>query len=358
MKINILLGGISKKQMPTGGYKVVYQYANKLSKKNNVTIYYTLENGKNERKVNPILWIALKKLYFLFNLKKYPNWFKLNKNVKQKVVTSFDEKNIKNGDVCIATAIKTSEYLNKYSEKKGKKVYFIQDFENWNGISSKEVTDSYNFDMKKIVISNWLKNIVDKYSNSKSIFIPNGIDDSIFYVKNNIENRNNHSICMLFHKDERKNCKMGLEIINKLKENYQDLEVYLFGYPDRPSYLPDWINYIQNANEQEVAKIMNKSAIYMCTSLQEGYGLPGLEAMFCGCALASTKCKGVLEYANNNNSMLCETNDLNEMFNNIVTLMNDNKKRIEIAKKGNIENKNRTLKISSELFEREIEMEK
>ena len=96
----------------------------------------------------------------------------------------------------------------------------------------------------------------------------------------------------------------------------------------------------------------------MCTSLQEGYGLPGLEAMFCGCALASTKCKGVLEYANNNNSMLCETNDLNEMFNNIVTLMNDNKKRIEIAKKGNIENKNRTLKISSELFEREIEMEK
>ena len=56
--------------------------------------------------------------------------------------------------------------------------------------------------------------------------------------------------------------------------------------------------------------------------------------------------------------MLCETNDLNEMFNNIVTLMNDNKKRIEIAKKGNIENKNRTLKISSELFEREIEMEK
>ncbi len=41
--------------------------------------------------------------------------------------------------------------------------------------------------MKNIVVSNWLKNIVDKYSKAESTLISNGIDNRVFFDQGGIE---------------------------------------------------------------------------------------------------------------------------------------------------------------------------
>ncbi len=49
---------------------------------------------------------------------------------------------------------------------------------------------------------------------------------------------------------------------------------------------------------------MNISHIFISTSWWEGFGLPSLEAMACGCALILTDAGGVNEYAIANENCL------------------------------------------------------
>lgn len=53
---------------------------------------------------------------------------------------------------------------------------------------------------------------------------------------------------------------------------------------------------IENMTEQEVALIMQKSAIFLSFSYQEGFGLPAAEAMACGCVVVGYSGRGGNEY--------------------------------------------------------------
>ena len=166
--------------------------------------------------------------------------------------------------------------------------------------------------------------------------------------------RNNYSIIMLYHKERIKGCEYGLEIIKKLKNEFPELQVQLFGFPDRDSNIPEWVKYKQDANEMDVAKLMNENAIYMCTSLQEGFGLTGLEAMACGCALITTDFKGVLEYANHENSLISRIDNFEEMLNNVRELLNNKERRIMIAKNGLKTVKTKSINIKCDEFKKAI----
>lgn len=348
MKINFFLGRILKGA--AGGYKVVYQYSNYLaSKGHDVHIYYTLMNGENGKHIPKFLACLIRRILFIG----YPKWYKLDKNVSQSAVKNFSEKYIRDADISIATAAITANPVYKLSNSKGKKVYFIQGYENWSKTSADGcVEDTYKLGMNNIVVSRWLKEIVDNNSTTEATLIPNGIDLNVFTIDNSIEKRFPHSISMAYSNGVTKGCEYGLEIIKKLKEKYNDLEVNIFGNCNPPKNLPIWINYKKNAMETEVIEILNKSSVFMCTSIEEGFGLPGLEAMACGCALVTTNCCGNMEYANKDNSMISNPKDVQTMYENIDKLLSDNKFRVQLAKKGNEQAKTKGLKASQESFER------
>lgn len=349
MKINIYLPEIYRGI--AGGYKIIYQYANFLSKSNDVCIYYNLNNGKNSKNIPPKLCVFYRRLLFI----NYPYWFKLNKNIKQKCILNISDDNIRDADISIATAAITANDVAGLSIKKGKKIYFIQDFENWGSTSDDFLYKSYSLGLNNVVISKWLKTIVDEHSKKESILLRNGIDIDKFKIYNDIKNRDNHSIAMLYHNRLNKGCKEGLEVLYRLKKDYPDIKVTLFGSPKKPKSLPTWIRYIRNASEDEVIDILNNSAIYLCTSKSEGFGLPGLESMACGCALITTNCLGVLEYANNSNSLISDRDDYEDLYNNIKLLFDNSTKRIKLAKKGNKDVQDFSLKKSMKLMEELIQ---
>lgn len=350
MKVNFYLPGLSIFPKACGGYKVVYQYANYLSENgNDVHIYYDAKKGKNTHHFPAIIYYLIKKI--IIN-PKFPYWYSVNKKVKQKVIYDISNNRVREADVSIATAVDTVYQVSNLDSQKGRKFYFIQDIDNWYGWSNEEVYKTYELDMNKIVVSKWLKKIVDKYSAKEAILVPNGIDiNNTFKVKNKIENRKNHSIVMLYHTEKRKNSEFGISLIKRLKEKYQDLDAHLFGFPNRPDNLPAWIKYSHNLNENEVSEVMNENSVFICTSLKEGYGLPGIEAMACGCALVTTDCEGILEYANSENSMI---SNIDNMYNNICKLFDNEEKRIEIAYSGVRDIKSFDLNIACKKFEKMI----
>ena len=298
--------------MPTmrivGGYKMVYEYANYISKKGyKVCIMYNGCKGNNSRNFPRWIVYAIRKFLGFFG----PTWFKLDKHIDKKVIPSFDVKKIPKTKRIVATTAVSSRFINRLKID-AKKYYFIQDFENWE-ISDEEVIETYKYDMTKITVAKWLKNKVDNNSMDKAIYIPNGLNTKVFRMIKKTGERYPHSISMLYHLDERKGVDIGFRVINKLKKIYPDLVVNMFGSFDKDEQWPEWIKYTKNASPEQVSEIMNDSRVFLCTSRIEGYGLTGLESLFCGCSLVSTNCRGVLDYASEKSALICDVDDVENL---------------------------------------------
>lgn len=290
-----------------GGYKIAYEYANYLAKNGlDVSIIYNAHDGENSKGLPKFIIMLLRWMIGTLG----PHWFKLSFGINKIVVPHFTDKTFLGYDIVIATATETAEYVNKAT---GKKVYFVQDFENW-GRSREDVLNTYRLDMKKITISKWLKEIIDSVSESEAVYVPNGIDNEVFLEKIPYDERGKHTLCTLFHWDQRKGCDVALRIIYKLKEHYPDFEAFLFGAPKRENEWPEWIHYTEKAKPEEVADAMNRAKVFLCTSRQEGFGLTGLESIFCGCVLVTTDCQGIREYASQKNAYLCGVNHEQDLF--------------------------------------------
>lgn len=308
--------------MPTtkivGGYKMVYEYANYISQCGySVCIVYNAVKGRNSRNLPRLFVYIIRKIIGKYG----PSWFELDKNVDKRVIPMFNEKYLPDTKRIVATTAESAIFVNDV-QKNVKKYYFIQDFENWS-ISTDMLYKTYNYDMKKIVVAKWLKKVVDMHSNEESVYIPNGINTDIFKITKKIEQRHSHSVALLYHLDERKGCDVSFKVLDKLKVRYPDLIVNMFGSPEECREWPEWIHYKRNASPKEVSVIMNNSAVFLCTSRMEGYGLTGLESLFCGCVLVSTDCLGVKEYVTEKSALLCEVDNSELLFKHICYAFED-----------------------------------
>ncbi len=72
-----------------------------------------------------------------------------------------------------------------------------------------------------------------------------------------------------------------------------------------------WIS-IDKVDESRVAEIMGESAIYLSTSIYEGFGLPPIEAMASGCLVVGFHGDGGREYASDGNGFWCEWSNITE----------------------------------------------
>lgn len=329
MKIIYILPGFSR--TPIGGYKMVYEYANRLDNLGHEVTVVSLNNNKMKQFHMPE---CLRKVAVNIENRKEPKWFKLNSTVKK---VSGEEKNyikkIGECDVVIATGIQTVEVV-KNNFLHAKKMYFIQGYENWD-VSDEYLHQTYKYGFINVCVSKWLKEIVDKYSMTQSYLLKNPIDTDVYCALENQLNRKPHSIGLLYHTAEIKGVKYALEAIYKLKEIYSDLTVEMFGMFARPNELPEWVNYTRNASLQETVDIYNKVQVFLCATIEEGYGLTGLEAMACGACLVSTAYKGVMEYAENNfNALLSPVKDVDGLVSCVSQLFDCDKKRIQISQNG------------------------
>lgn len=199
---------------PSGGFKIVYEYANRLcAKRHKVSIFYI----NNTALINkPIPAFTRDPLIALFT-RMFPRWFKLDKRIRKVNGRKGYNEYIKDVDVVIATAVQTAEFVK--DNFNCKKAYFIQGYENW-GISDEYVTSTYKLGLKNIVISKWLKGIVDKYSKEPSVLISNPIDINAYKIKNT--DRYKHSVAFLNHIGEHKGTQYTIKAIELLKEKYPD----------------------------------------------------------------------------------------------------------------------------------------
>lgn len=320
-----------KARRPTGGFRVMYEYANRLSDLGyNVHITYPLITKYMEYRLPYIMRFILSYVEGF----RTSRWFKFRPNISMSYVKLINDKNVKDADVIITTWWTTALEVGALVPQKGKKINLIQGYENWIGHED-ELHSSY--DMKgvtNIVVASYLKDIVAKYTHNQIVLITNAVDKEKYRILNPIRNRNSLTICMLYSIQEIKGSSYGLDALYKIKEKYPELKAELFGICPAPENLPDWITFYHDP--EDLSLIYNRNAIFISNSLTEGMALTPMEAMFCGCAAILTDIQGHAEYAKDNDTSLLYTpKDSNQLVDKIECLIMNNDIRISLAERGN-----------------------
>ena len=343
-------------KQPVGGVKVVYEYANYLAREGHKVYLYILRGETLENiRLPENLKNSLVKLIIAY---RKVSWFSFDRRVHRVSINAINNEEIEDADVVIATSVETASPVANLNQIKGKKFYFIQDFENWT-YSDEEVCYTYCLGMKNIVVADWLKQIVDKYSSNPSILISNSINTKIFKISSPPESRSSHSIVFHYRKESYKGAQYAIETVRMLYSKYNDLKVYVVSTNNPPDDLPECCIFLKNLSPKEVAEVNNRARVFICSSIEEGFGLPGLEAMACGCVLVSSKYRGVLEYAvDGKNALLSPIKDSKAMADNIVKVFENNKLQKKLIEGGIETAEQRSLKVSGSLLESVLKNQK
>lgn len=322
---------------PIGGYKVVFEYCNRLAT-DAYEVGVVYPSYCSIRRIG--FWGWCKAVFRFFVCRVWPRytsrkWFPLDKRVKEYWVLSLREWNVPKADVYVATAVQTAYYLAQYNRiSPSRKFYFIQHFEDWGNSSRDYVLASYHLPLRKWVIARWLKQIVEQEGES-CVLIPNGFDFDQFHIAIALEARDKNRVCMLYHSMAWKGCADGFKALEIVKKKFPNLRVTLFGVPPCPAGLPDWYDYYQRPAREEHRRLYNEAAIFLGTSHSEGWGLTVGEAMACGCAVVCTDNPGYLEMAEDGNTALvAPVGDVQALADRIICLIEDDDLRLRIARAG------------------------
>lgn len=333
LKINFILPENGNR--PIGGFKVVFQYANKLLELGHEVSICFLNNLYPEEVSTPfeVIKRAAKRIVKPNSASRNIDWFSLNENVKVYYNCIFPFE-IPSSDVVVATAVQSVDFVMKLGRQKGRKYYFIQNYETW-AYDEEKVNKTFSLPLTKIVIANWLYDVVTKYTDDYVYIVPNFLNPKIFKQTNSLEKRNN-VVSLLNHELPEKNTSFGLSVLSEVHKSIPNLKVNLFGVYPEPDKLPEYVNYFYKPSQDTLRdKIYNQSKVYLLPSLLEGWGLTGMEAMIGGAVLVASDIGGVREYTYNKiDSFLIEPNNKQKFANQIINLLTNDSERISIAKLG------------------------
>jgi len=318
MRVNILLTGIYR----SGGMKVILKYAGELALKGHDVVLYKQVIPYNYMKGKTSL--AVLKLYLIktiaFFKKKKENLPFPELKVPVKSVLLARDLFIRKAEVTIATEWVTAYSLNSLSDDKGAKVYFIQGYETWKSNTAK-VFESYTLKLKRITISNYLKQLLINCHNADSTVIMNGLDFEIFYNEYERKAGDIVNIGFIYSIQKQKNTKSTISIIEKLRQFHPNINILSFGL-DKP-LLPDYIRYTADPSPEELRRLYSEMDIFIFLSEQEGFALPPAEAMACRCAVITTATGAVTDYSRHMHSAIHIKNviGMEEIYNHLQYLL-------------------------------------
>lgn len=136
-----------------------------------------------------------------------------------------------------------------------------------------------------------------------------------------------------------KNIRSLINIFYQIKEKYPEYSLILSGPENyfweqikKETKIKDVI-FTGFVNERELVTLYKNAYIFIMPSLEEGFGIPVLEAMACGCPVIASNA-GSLPEIGGNSAMYFNPKDENNMFDVIASVLEDKKLRKQLSEKG------------------------
>ena len=198
------------------------------------------------------------------------------------------DQDLPDADIVIATWWKTAEWLQNLSASKGIKFYFCQGYETHNAIYQKRAEATYRLNMKKICVSDWVRQqIRDLTGTYDQEVIENGVDLHQFYQSSKVI-RDRACFGFVFSDDHIKGADIIIGALTLAKAKDPNIRAIAFGSKAPLTELPKWIEFHQNPPQEFIRRIYSQCSAWLFGSRAEGFGLPILEAMACKTPVIAT----------------------------------------------------------------------
>lgn len=325
-----------------GGVRATFELANELvDRRHDVFIVYPLLPGRcgcgklNFKKMLGRIWRLFKNLLSRNRVK----WFELKAKLLR--VPFLSEKFLPDADVIVATWWEHAFFVDELKNAKIKKVYLIRHYEAWGGPVDL-VDKTYKLDLNRIVISGWLKTLIEEKFKVKVIGpVHDGVNLEAFYRKKTDRFPSaNKRIGIMYRKSRWKGMQEGLLVFLNIQKEYQNIDFVLFGEDILPidRVLAGKIKnlkFIKLPYKEQLRGIYNSLDIFVFPSLHEGFGLPPMEAMACGAAVVSTDVGAVKEFSiHGKTALISPPGVVKSLTENVRYLLKNEDARRKMAEEG------------------------
>jgi GT2 family glycosyltransferase/glycosyltransferase involved in cell wall biosynthesis/Tfp pilus assembly protein PilF len=332
-KDNISIIYLLESNSPSGGVKVVFEHANRLKDRGyNVKIYCR----RNETGTN---------------------WFDLY----TPIVYFSEPQEVPHCDIAIGTYFTTLPILQKINSSI--KIHLCQGYEAslYDKVKEKmlisTIQDNYKSIKEKIVVSKWLKEIIDKEYKIDSYYVPNGLDQYVFSFSKHQRNRTPRILIVGNYGLQIK----GVAIALKAAEEYlkahsrnepiMHRQVYtaikivnkkvqgtIVRLASEKTQFDDKCEFhdMSKMTQDEIAKVYESCDVTLCASYKvEGFSLPPLESMASGTPVITTDCGGINDYAiNNENSIIVPPGDVKALQQGLEMVLSNNELYSRLVENG------------------------
>lgn len=344
---------------PPGGYMVVVELADYLTKKGYKVLILFIKDIKANLVRTHFLPVSLKnsfnlytkqklfmiimhhKLVLSFLVKFYDHFhriyslFGVNLNPAALLKIIKNEWKISNGipnnlrtNRLIATAWETAYFVNQFN-RCSLKYYLVQNSEDdpsFSGFLSDLARKTYDFNLKRIVINKLMQ---ERFQSENPIKITVAVHVN-GEMKIKPEARTGNIILFQLRDGKDKGAEYAIEAASLIKLKRPEVEIISYG--NYSGSLPSFVKHYGYVSDPRYIELFNSAVIFVLPSVVEGFPTPVLEAMSCGCTPVATKCGGPEEMIKHGvNGILVPIKDSNAISNSVIWLLDNNEKRIEMA---------------------------
>lgn len=270
-----------------GGARAIMRFGNELlNRGHTVRIFYrnvlTLKNKIRKKILNTIYenndWLAsfngISVPYQLLN----PEWFARD-------------------EIILSMCAQTTFDLTSLPDDIGIKIYHCHgaEIENWE-----RMLKAWETPIPKLVVSSHLINMFKREVGQDVIgVVPDGVDTTEYYPSKSETER--IGLGGNFRWSYTKDPANVISIFKSLKKDLPGVPLYTFSDGRKPKDLRG-INYHRYPSVKEARDLYSTCKAWFLASIREGFGMPILEAMACGCVVVSTDSGGpsdIIEHGKN-----------------------------------------------------------
>jgi glycosyltransferase involved in cell wall biosynthesis len=234
-------------------------------------------------------------------------------------------------DLVVATAWPTAADVVRLHSSRGRKVMIAFHHESGTG-PERLIRSVYPLPFYRIAFSRFVRDsLAEQFGCDVREVVPNGVDTDLFYPDGKVEEP---SVLLLYHPDPRKGAADGIDALTRLRQRRPGVRVRVMGTV-RPDRLPSWMPFEFHPDDATLRRAYSTSTVLLYPSRYEGFGLPPLEAMACGCPSVTSAVGAVPEYATDRlDALIVPIGDVDAMVDRLDEVLADGRLRQQLSAEG------------------------
>ena len=315
MKITFILPGGGR----SGGVKCTVKVANGLLQRGHKVRLLVNRGGRNARDQLRNLW--LKARYTCSN-----DWLHLFKGSVERF-SDIRKCSFENEEVVVASGWWAATEMRRLSQNGIIKVHHVRSMLK----DADQMRAAWGENVPKIVVASYLQEVIEQVCGQNvCAIIPDGMDAEEFYPSVPESQRN--GVGTIFGPSYHKDPATVVSVLERLHTSCPEVPLRVFSAHRKPKNISREI-YHRLPSLEKAREIYSRSLVWFLGSYSEGFGLPVLEAMACGCAVVSTGCGGPQDIIKNGeNGFIVKVGDVEQIVNKVKMLLDDGELRRRFVK--------------------------